>query len=571
MAPTALISTPVAASPAGNTSLGSREAHRRHLVLAVVGLALAMVVSAVSGLNVALPDVARSTGATQSQLQWIVDAYEIVFAGLLLPSGLLGDRFGRRRVLLVGLVVFGVFAALAAFATGPGALIWLRSGMGLGAALVMPATLSTLTATFPADERAKAVGAWAGLAGAGAGAVLGLFASGLLLEWFNWSSFFVLNAILAVLAVGGTLAFVPETRDERAVRFDVVGSVLSFVTVAGLIFGIIEGPDRGWTDPLVLAGLVGGTLAALAFVSWELRRRSPMLDPRLFANRAFGSGAATITVQFLAFFGFIFVAMQYLQFVAGYSPLKAAVAMLPFALVMIPMARNAPRAAARFGGNRVGGAGLVVMAAAMVVFAQLQVDMHYGVFVAGLVLLASGLGLSTTPATTDIVDSVPPEQQGVASAVNDTSRELGTALGIALLGSIVTSRYTSGIRTHLTGLPARAADAIKGSIAVAQTAAQHAGPRGAQIAHAASQAFVNGIHAAMIVAAGLLLVGAVFVALWAPRRPQGLRASARTEKIRAVSLSVPPPVSYEPVGVVPERALRDGARPLSAVTSDGTW
>jgi len=284
---------------------------RRRLVLAVMVLSLMMVVSATSGLNIALPDLARATGASQTQVQWIVDVYALIFAGLLLPAGALGDRYGRRVVLVAGLVTFGVAAGVAVFVTSPSALIVARAVMGVGAALVMPTTLSVITTSFPPEERGAAVGVWVG--GAGGGAVLGLFASGLLLQWFSWSWFFTLNVALAVLALLGTLAFVPGSRAAEPVRLDPVGVLLSVAGIAGVVYGTIEGPTRGWTDAVTVGVFVAAAAALVAFVVWELRRRQPMLDPRLFALRGFGMGSLSITVQFLAAFGFFFVVIQYLQ------------------------------------------------------------------------------------------------------------------------------------------------------------------------------------------------------------------------------------------------------------------
>ena len=491
-------------------------AGQRRLVLGIVGLGLVMVVSAVSGLNVALPDLALDTGATQTELQWIVDAYSIVFASLLLPFGALGDRYGRRTMLLVGLAIFGVGAFAAVFVSDPDALIACRAVMGVGAAFVMPATLSVITTSFPEDERGQAVGVWIGLAGAGA--VIGLFASGLLLEWFSWNSFFVLNVALAVAALVGVTLAVPNSRDPSSPPFDLVGSLLALGGVAALVFGIIEGPNLGWDDPLVLAGLILGPILVVLFVLWELRRPVPMLDPRLFLLRGFGAGSASITIQFFAFFGFIFIVMQYLQFVVGYSALGAAVAILPFAVVMIPLSRKGPAIAARLGPNRVGAAGLVLMAAAMLVFTFLGTDLHYVLFALGLVLLAAGLALSSSPSTTAIVDSLPPAKQGVASAVNDTSRELGAALGIAVLGSILADRYAGSLEPGPTGLPPNVAAAIDDSVAAAhQAAAEIGGAQGAQLGEAANQAFVDGLRAASIAAGAVLLLGAVFVALRAPK------------------------------------------------------
>src|SRR5215207_2658058 len=361
-------------------------------ILAVVSLALMTVVSAVSGLNVALPDLARETGATQTQITWIVDAYTVVFAGLLLFSGALGDRFGRRELLMAGLTVFGIAAGLGMLTDDPAQLIALRALMGVGAAAIMPTTLSIITTSFPVEDRPKAIGVWVGMAGGGA--VLGLFGSGILLEFFSWSSFFGLNVVLAGLALVGTLLVVPSSVDEHPPRLDLVGALLSLVAVAATVFGIIEGPDRGWDDGLTVTGLIVGIVALVAFVRREFHVAQPMLDPRLFRNRAFSAGSLTVMVQFFATFGLFFVVIQYLQFVVGRSPLGAAVALLPLPVVMIPLARNAPRIAHKVGFRRLAPLGLVLTAGGLVVISQVGAELTYPTFALGLVPFAAGIGLA---------------------------------------------------------------------------------------------------------------------------------------------------------------------------------
>jgi EmrB/QacA subfamily drug resistance transporter len=487
---------------------------RRRLVLAVMVLALMMVVSATSGLNIALPDLARSTGASQTQLQWIVDVYALVFAGLLLPAGALGDRYGRRGVLVAGLVVFGAAAGAAVFVTSPSALIAARAVMGVGAALVMPTTLSVITTSFPPEERGAAVGVWVG--GAGGGAVLGLFASGLLLQWFSWSSFFTLNVALAVLALAGTLAVVRSSRADEPVPLDPIGVVLSVAGIAGVVYATIEAPTRGWTDAVTLGAFAAAAVAIVAFIGWELRRRRPMLDPRLFALRGFGMGSLSITVQFLAAFGFFFVVIQYLQYVAGYSPLRTAAAMLPLPVILIPLARAAPRIAARVGLNRVDSGGLLLMAAGFVVLSFLTTHFAYWHFAVGLAVFAAGMGLAGTPATTAITSSLPASRQGIASAVNDTSRELGGALGIAILGSLLNDRYRTQIAPATRHLPRAAAAHAKDSIAFVEQAAPRFGAAGRALAGHAEHAYVSGLSLALLAAAGIVAATALLVALRGP-------------------------------------------------------
>lgn len=488
---------------------------QRRLVLAVVGLALMAVVSAVAGLNVALPSLARDTGASQTQLTWIIDSYTVVFAGLLLFAGALGDRYGRKLLMVIGLLIFGAASAVGLSVTDPGQIIVVRVLMGVGAAAIMPTTLAVITTSFPEDERPQAIGVWVGIAGGGA--ILGLFVTGLLLEWFPWSSFFGLNVVLAAMALIGTLAVVPPSVDDDPPALDVVGGLLSLVGISAFVFGIIEGPVRGWTDPLTLGALALGVFAGVAFVLWELRMKKPLLDPRLFRNRGFSAGTLTVTVQFMASFGFFFVALQYLQFVTGRSPLEAAAALLPLPLFLLPTARRAPLVAARVGFRRVAPVGMVLTGVGFLILSQLQADSSYWHFLAGLAAFGVGMGLAGTPATTAITASLPMDKQGVASAVNDTGREVGSALGIAVLGSLLNQGYRDGMADAVAGLPDQIAEGVRSSIAfTASPLVALMGDTGDRLVEQAIDAFVAGVGQAVLVGSIILLITAVAVFFIAP-------------------------------------------------------
>jgi EmrB/QacA subfamily drug resistance transporter len=489
------------------------ETRRRGAVLRVMCLALMMVVASVASLNVALPEIARDTGASQTQLQWIVDAYAIVFAALLLPAGAIGDRFGRKPLLAAGLALFGAVSFAALFVHSPGPLIAIRAGLGVAAALIMPVTLSVITTVFPPDERGKAVGTWVGVAAGGG--VIGLLSSGILLHFFSWPSIFALNVVLAALALSGTLAVVPATREARPPRLDPIGTLVSVLSLAAVVFGTIEGPEHGWTSPLTLTTLLGGLAGIGFFVIWELRRDEPMLDPRNFLRRGFGAGSLSISVQFFAAFGFLFLALPYLQLVLGYSPLRAAASLLPMAVVVIPLSRFAPKIAAHIGVRVTGPIGLGLMATGFVIFAtQLGSGSSYWQFLAGLLPFGAGMALSGAPATTAIVASMPREKQGVASAINDVSRELGGALGIAVLGSILNTAYRTGIAQHSTNLPAQLAAKAQGSLGAAQAIGHRLGSD--DLVTQANSAFAHGVTLALLAGATALIGGAVFVALRAP-------------------------------------------------------
>jgi EmrB/QacA subfamily drug resistance transporter len=484
---------------------------RRQLILVAVCLSLVLVVAGTTMLNVALPDLARSLHASQSQQQWIVDGFSVALAALLLPSGVLGDRYGRRTTLLAGIVIFGVTAALSTFTTSAGALIGLRILAGAGAALIMPGTLSTITSVFPAEEKASAVAVWSGFAGAGA--VLGLVGSGAMLQQFWWGSIFLVTAALAAVAAVATILIVPATSDPDSPKVDVPGSVLSVLAIGGLVFGITEGPVRGWADPLTLMGLIGGTVALGAFIASSLRARQPLLDPRLFRDRRFAAGTVSVFLQFLAMMGFFFIFLQYLQLVQGYGTLKASLAVVPFAVGMMPASTAAAGLAARFGGKNVGAFGLAISAGGFLWLSQLSVGSSYWPVLLGILVVGAGLGLGMTPATNAIVESLPPAKQGLASAVNDTSRELGGAFGIAIIGSAFTAAYRTHIGPSLHQLPLPIAGAAKQAPAAAIQVADRLGPNGQALVHQTRTAFMSGQRQALLIGAVALVIGAVFVAL----------------------------------------------------------
>ncbi len=512
------------------------DARRRGAVLRVMCLALMMVVASVASLNVALPAIARDTGASQTQLQWIVDAYALAFAALLLPAGAIGDRFGRKPVLVFGLSLYGLSSLLALAFHSPAELVALRVLMGVGAAFVMPVTLSVITTVFPPEERGKAVGTWVGVAAGGG--VLGLLTSGVLLEWLAWPSIFALNVVLAAVALAGTLAIVPATREARPPRLDPVGTAVSAGALAALVYGIIEGPERGWSDVATVIALAAGIAGIAAFLLWELRRRDPMLDPRNFRRRGFGAGSLSIAVQFFAAFGFLFLALPYLQLVMGYSPLHASAALLPMALVVIPLSRLSPMLAGRVGVRVAGAGGLALMATGFLVLATLGTGSSYWHFLAGLLPFGAGMALAGSPATTAIVASLPPEKQGVASAVNDVSRELGGALGIAVLGSLFNAGYRGSLAAHTASLPPATAHEASSSLAAARQVGQHLGAPGRQLALHAETAFMHGLGSALVAGAAVLLAGSAFVALRAPGRAES-RANAGEPVPALASLPTP--------------------------------
>jgi EmrB/QacA subfamily drug resistance transporter len=518
---------------AGPEAVPQLSARRRTMVLAAMCLALVLVVAGVTMLVNALSRISADLDLSQTTQTWVVDAYALPFAALLMIAGALGDRYGRRGALLAGTALFGLGSLLSAMAGAGGELLACRAITGVGAALIMPGTLSTITSVFPAEQRARAVGIWSGFAMAGG--TLGMLGSGLLLERFWWGSVFVVAAGLASLAFVAIAAAVPSTRSSRPVGLDPLGTVLSAVGIGALVLGIIEGPEQGWTSPVTVVGLAVAVGALVGFVLWELRAREPLLDPRLFKLPGFGTGAAGLFVMFMAMFGFFLVAMQFLQEILGYSPLKAAVALLPQMVLMMPLAAIAAPLSLRVGQRRLCSLGLLVSAVGMLWFVTLDAGSSYWEFLFGMLVLSVGMGLAMTPATTAIVGSLPLAKQGVASAVNDTAREVGGALGVAVLGSAFNTAYRGRITGHLDGLPADVAEGARQGPAIAFERAHDLGGRaGADLTTVAQHAFESGLRAAVLISAALFALGALYTWWKGPSPANTADSSRKTDALDPV-------------------------------------
>jgi EmrB/QacA subfamily drug resistance transporter len=496
---------------------------RRWVILIVLILALFGISVDNTILVIALPTLATDLHASASDLQWMIDAYILVFAGLLLLSGALSDRYGRRRMLLIGLVLFGVGSALTPLVTTSEQLIALRAFMGLGAAFVMPATLSNIAAVFDADERPKAIAAWGSISAIGivAGPLLG----GYLLDHFAWPAVFLINVPFAILGIALTLYFVPESRSERRVSLDWIGAALSVVALVTLVYAIIEVPSHGWTDPQILLSFAVAAVTMVLFVWWERRIPEPMLDVALFRNPRFSAASLSVTLVFFALNGALFFVTLYLQQVLGLSALETGLRFIPIAVGVALASGLSAGMTKRFGAKITTTAGLLIIATGLASMAVLRTDSS-NLTVSGILFLAAfGIGLAMTPATDAIMGALPPEQFGVGSAVNDTTREVGGALGVAVLGSIFAATYSAGMDVvgplPLGPFAAQAQKAIHDSLAGAALVAQQiGGDVGAALLVTARDSFIHALTTTSVIGAVVAVGGALIALIWLPARAE---------------------------------------------------
>lgn len=514
---------------------------RRWLVLGVLCVNLVLIVSAVSSTNVTLPRLAEpdSLDASQTALQWIVDSYALVFAVLLLPAGAIGDRFGRKGALQAGLTIFALASAVAAFSDTTGALITARGVAGIGAALIMPTTLSILSQVFPPHERAKAIGIWAAFAGAGG--ALGPLVGGLLLEHFWWGSVFLINVVIGGIALVAGGMVVPTSRNPERSPLDPVGAALSMLGFGALLFAVIEAPERGWTSPLILACFAVAVALLGGFVRWESTSRAPMLDMDLFRVTRFATGTLTITMAFFSMFGMFFLATQFFQYVRGTSPLMAGVSMLPNALAMLFWAPRSQKVAARFGARATVAGGLLLHATGFALLSFSTQATPYILSGVAFLIIGTGSGLAMAPTTSMIMSAVPMNRAGMGSAVNDTAREVGGAAGIAVLGSILATRYRAGLSSFVDQLPLPVAEAVERGVGQALGVARvRGGAQGAGLADAARDAFVDAMALTLRVGSLTALLAAACV-LWL------LRNRAEAESPTGASAPTAPTAPATPV------------------------
>jgi EmrB/QacA subfamily drug resistance transporter len=492
---------------------------RRWWALVVVAVSLLVISVGNTILNVALPTIQEDLDATSGQLQWIVDGYMLVYAGLLLAAGGLGDRFGRRRALLLGLTIFGIGSVLAALSQDTTELIASRALMGLGAAGIMPTTLSIITNIFPDRERPKAIAIWAAVAGIGV--AIGPVAGGWLIEHADWRWTFLFDLPVVVACLAGAPALVPESRDPSARRIDVVGTLLSIAGLTALVWALIEAPDRGWTSGPILGAFAAAAAIGAAFAAWERRVEQPLLEVSVFRNLRFTAASLSLAFIFFALMGVMYFLTSYLQIVLGLSALDAGVRMLAIAGGMMPATRMSMPLVTRLGTKVAVAGGLMVVAAALVILTGFDTTTGDGSICLVLALMGAGMGLAMSPATEAIMGSLPPERAGIGSAMNDVVREVSGTLGVAVLGSLLASAYAGSMDTTVAGLAPDAAAAASDSVGAAHAVAAQSGM--ADLAGAANQAFVDAMSTTASIAAGIAMAGALIAMAFLPAR-----AKART-------------------------------------------
>jgi EmrB/QacA subfamily drug resistance transporter len=490
---------------------------RRRQALGVLALSLLVITMGNTILNVGLPTIREELHASSSQLQWIVDSYLLVFAGFLLAAGSLGDRFGRKRALMSGLIVFGLGSVFAALSTDATMLIASRALMGLGAAAIMPTTLSILTNIFPSNERPKAIAAWAAVAGLGI--ALGPVSGGFLIEHFAWSSIFLINLPVAAACLIGALVLVPDSRDPERPKIDLPGTGLSIAGLGAVVWALIEAPERGWGSPTILAAFAAGAAIIAAFIAWERHTDHPMLDVSVFRNLRFSAASISIAFVFFALMGVMYCLTTYLQSVLGNSALQAGVKTLPIAIGMILASKLGVGLTRRLGTKFSVAFGLTLVAGALAMIAMFDTDTRSLQIAMALGTLGLGMGFAMSPATEAIMGSLPRAKAGIGSAMNDVVRELGGTLGIAVLGSILTSSYGSGMDDATAGLPHTAAEAAGDSVGAAhEVGAQLGGAAGANLIDTANSAFVDALTTTATLAAASAVIGALIALAFLPSR-----------------------------------------------------
>ena len=489
---------------------------RRWWVLIAMCLTLLGVMLANSSLNMALPAMSLDLGLTQLELTWIVNVYTLVFASLLFVSGAVGDRYGRKIIMQIGLAIFVGGSLYAGFLAQNGTeLIIARVIMGIGGAFVMPTTLSIINNTFPRGERARAVAIWGAVAGVGM--MFGSIISGVLLEHFSWHSLFFFSAIIAGIGLIANHFITKESRDEKESPVDWLGGLFSAVGIFGIVYGITEAPSAGIMDTLVLVSLIAGAVGIAAFIFWELRAKSPMLDMKLFKNRAFSISSLTLTLVFLAMSGVFFSMSQLMQLIMGYSALESSLLFIPLMLPMMAISPLIPNVVKKFGARTTVAVGLLLTAIAFMIMTTWTKDLTYWHLFGTMAVMMLGISAAMTPGTNILMASVPRNRSGMGSAMNDTTRELGGALGVAVLGAILTAVYEDKIRETASQFIEPIRHGLESSLAVALQVAQKLGPAAQDISNAAIDAWMSGLTQAAFVAAIIIFISAIVAFVGLPK------------------------------------------------------